>query len=112
LKGGPQRGSVPGIKRHVGMVHGKEAYAKLERRGVFGSLYDGEEPKKSAPSKKTSRKKTSRKRKTTKRKPATVKTSSNGHLDEQPIDDLRKLARAKGINPSGLRKTELVAKLS
>jgi len=29
LKGGPQKGSVPGVKRHVKLVHGEDVYNKL-----------------------------------------------------------------------------------
>jgi hypothetical protein len=76
------------------MVHGKDVYEKLEAEGAFGALYDGDpEPLK-----------------VKKPKAKTPKASSNGSgdLSEKGIDDLRKIARSKGINPAGLRKVELL----
>lgn len=45
LKGGPQKGSVPGIKRHVKMIHGVDVYDKTE----FPALRSAEGPIKHSP---------------------------------------------------------------
>lgn len=44
-KGGePQTGSVPGIKRHVKLVHGQEAYDKAVKNGLFPPLRSADGP--------------------------------------------------------------------
>lgn len=86
LRGKPQQGSVPGIKRHVLAVHGKAVYDEV----VWPPLRSGENA--------------------AKEKQRTAKEMAK-RLSALPLADLRKKASRKGIDPNGKSKKALVEAL-
>jgi hypothetical protein len=84
LKGGPQEGTVPGIKRHVLLVHGEKTFKKIE----WPPIRSEEQAKADHPAK--------------------GKAHKEDKLADLTVAELRERARKQGVDPLGLRKAELI----
>lgn len=91
LRGGPQEGTVPGIKRHVLLVHGEKEFKKVEWPPIRTAKAAKEAAKAAHPAK---------------------GGKAKDELATMPVAELRAIAKKKGVDPMGLRKAELIDALS